>query len=125
MIAAFLFRHVFRGLVVQIDDGVHGTLSSPEWLARPPLFSPSRESPVCRARQMPAATTPGRPASDQAFEAWRQAGISQRRLARDLDVAESEVLRMLNPEHSTKATTIDRAMRRLGKRIIVTVGEAA
>ena len=29
------------------------------------------------------------------YEAWRQAGISQRRLARDLDVAESEVRRML------------------------------
>ena len=27
------------------------------------------------------------------YEAWRQAGISQRRLARDLDVAESEVRR--------------------------------
>ena len=50
------------------------------------------------------------------YEAWRQAGISQRRLARDLDVAESEVRRMLNPEHSTKAATIDRALRRLGKR---------
>ena len=49
------------------------------------------------------------------YEAWRQAGISQRRLARDLDVAESEVRRMLNPEHSTKAATIDRALRRLGK----------
>jgi len=59
------------------------------------------------------------------YEAWRQAGISQRSLARDLDVAESEVRRMLNPEHSTKAATIDRALRRLGKRVTVTVGEAA
>ena len=59
------------------------------------------------------------------YEAWREAGISQRRLARDLDVAESEVRRMLNPEHSTKAETIDRALRRLGKRVTVTVGEAA
>ena len=33
--------------------------------------------------------------------------------------------RMLNPEYSTKAATIDRALRRLGKRITVTVGEAA
>ena len=59
------------------------------------------------------------------YEAWRQAGISQRRLARDLDVAESEVRRMLNPEHSTKAATIDRALRQLGKRVTVTIGEAA
>ena len=59
------------------------------------------------------------------YEAWRQAGISQRRLARDLNVAESEVRRMLNPEHSTKAATMDRALRRLGKRVTVTVNKAA
>ena len=58
------------------------------------------------------------------YEAWRQAGISQRRLARDLGVAESEVRRMLNPKHSTKAATIDHVLRRLGKRVTVTVGEA-
>ena len=59
------------------------------------------------------------------YEAWREAGISQRRLARDLDVGESEVRRMLNPEHSTKAATIDRALRKLGKRVTVTVDKAA
>ena len=59
------------------------------------------------------------------YEAWREAGISQRRLARDLDVAESEVRRMLNPDHATKVATIDRALRRLGKRLTVSVGEAA
>ena len=59
------------------------------------------------------------------YEAFRKAGVSQRRLARDLDIAESEVRRMLNPDHTTKAATIDRALRRLGKRVSVTVGEAA
>ena len=59
------------------------------------------------------------------YEAWRQAGISQRRLAHELGIAESDVRRMLNPEHGTKAATIDRAMRQLGKRVTVTVGEAA
>ncbi len=59
------------------------------------------------------------------YEAWREAGISQRHLARDLGVAESEVRRMLNPEHSTKAATIDGALRRLGKRVTLTVGTAA
>ena len=59
------------------------------------------------------------------YEAWREAGISQRRLARDLGVAESEVRRMLNPEHSTKAATIDGALRQLGKRVTLTVGTAA
>ena len=59
------------------------------------------------------------------YEAFLKAGVSKRRLARDLDVAESEVRRMLNPDHVTKAATIDRALRRLGKRVSVTVGEAA
>ncbi len=59
------------------------------------------------------------------YDAWREAGISQRRLARELDMAESEVRRTLNPDHATKAATIDRALRRLGERLTVTVGEAA
>lgn len=59
------------------------------------------------------------------YEAFRQVGVSQRRLARDLKIAESEVRRMLNPDHATKAATIDRALRRLGKRVSVSVGEAA
>ena len=59
------------------------------------------------------------------YEAFRKAGVSQRRLARDLDVAQSEVRRMLNPDHATKSAAIDRALLRLGKRVSVTVGEAA
>ena len=59
------------------------------------------------------------------YEAFWEAGVSQRRFARDLDVAESEVRRMLNPDHATKSAKIDRALRRLGKRVSVTVGEAA
>ena len=59
------------------------------------------------------------------YEAFRRAGMSQRRFARDLNVAENEVQHMLNPDRVTKAATIDRALRRLGKRVSVTVGEAA
>ena len=60
------------------------------------------------------------------YEAFRKAGMSQRRLARDLDIAESEVRRMLNPDHATKAATIDRALYRLGKCVSVTgLGEAS
>ena len=53
------------------------------------------------------------------YEAYRQTGISQRRLARDLVVAESEVRRMLNPAHATKAGTIDAALRRLGRSVFL------
>ncbi len=58
------------------------------------------------------------------YEAFREASVSQRHLARNLEVAESEVRRMLNPDHATKAATIDRALRQLGKRVSVSVGEA-
>ena len=59
------------------------------------------------------------------YGAFQEAGMSRRRLARELDVAESEVRRMLNPDHATKAATIDRALRRLGKRLSVTIDDAA
>lgn len=59
------------------------------------------------------------------YEAFRETGLSQRGLARDLGVAESEVRRMLNPDHATKTGTIDRALRQLGKRVTLVVGEAA
>ncbi len=59
------------------------------------------------------------------YEAFRNAGMSQRHLARNLEVADREVRRMLNPDHATKAATIERALRVLGKRVSVTVGEAA
>ena len=59
------------------------------------------------------------------YEAHRSAGISQRQFARELDVAESAIRRMLNPDHPTKVATIDDALRRLGKRITVTVTDAA
>lgn len=59
------------------------------------------------------------------YGALLNVGVSQRPVARDLDVAESEVRRMPYPGHATKAGTIDRASRRLGERVGVPVGEAA
>ncbi len=59
------------------------------------------------------------------YESFREAGVSQRRFARDLDMAESEVRHMLNPDHATQAAKIDGALHRLGKRVSVAVGETA
>ena len=83
-----------------------------------------RPSPTGRRRRLIAPPVPIA-LKAALYEAFRKAGMSQRRLARDLDIAESEVRRMLNPDHATKAATIDRALRRLGKRVTLTVGEAA
>ena len=97
-----------------------------------PVFPPFRELGTWqgnfrhRPKRRPLVVPPVPIALKAAlYEAFRKAGVSQRRLARDLDVAESEVRRMLNPDHATKSATIDRALRRLGKRVSVTVGEAA
>ena len=59
------------------------------------------------------------------YEAYRQTNLSQRRFARDLSVAESEVRRMLNPDHATKTSTIDAVLRQLGTYVSLTVGKAA
>ncbi len=58
------------------------------------------------------------------YEACRQTNRSQRSLARDLAVAESEVRRMLNPDHATKASTIDAVLRHLGTCVSLTVNKA-
>lgn len=50
---------------------------------------------------------------------FREAGMPQRRLARDRDVAEIEVRRMLNQDHVTKAATIDHTCRPVGKRLAI------
>ena len=82
--------------------------------------------PSCATRQRPLIVPPI-PIALKAglYEAFRNAGMSHRRLAHDLNIAESEARRMLNPDHATRAATIDHALRRLGKRVSVTVGETA
>ncbi|MYE24301.1 MAG: type II toxin-antitoxin system HicB family antitoxin [Gammaproteobacteria bacterium] len=80
-----------------------------------------------RATSQQAVIVPPLPIALKAalYEAFRSAGVSQRSFARDLEIAESEVRRMLNPDHGTKPAAIDRALHQLGKRISVTVGEFA
>ena len=85
------------------------------------LPEPSRTS-----KRRPLVVPPLQIALKAAFyEAYRQANISQRCLARDLGVGENEVRRMLNPDHATKAGTIDAVLRRLGARISLTVDKVA
>ena len=59
------------------------------------------------------------------YEAYRQANISQRCLARTLGVSENEVRRMLNPDHATKAGTIDAILRQFGTHVSLTFDKVA
>ena len=59
------------------------------------------------------------------YDAWRGTGISQRRLARETRSRRERGAAHVESEHSTNAAAIDRALCWLGKRVTVTVGEAA
>ena len=59
------------------------------------------------------------------YLAMREAGIANVELARKLRCDEREVRRMLDPRHPTKLPRIKDALEVLGKRLVVSVEEAA
>ena len=59
------------------------------------------------------------------YLAMREAGITNVQLARKLGCDEKEVRRMLDPRHPTKLPRIKEALDVLGKRLVVSVEEAA
>ena len=59
------------------------------------------------------------------YLAMRGAGITNVNLARKLGCDEKEVRRMLDPRHPTKLPRIKEALDILGKRLVVSVEEAA
>lgn len=59
------------------------------------------------------------------LEAFGAAGISKSELARRIGKDEKEVRRILDPRHPTKLAALTRALRALGKRLVIGVAEAA
>ena len=59
------------------------------------------------------------------YLAMREAGMTNVQLARKLGCDEREVRRMLNPRHPTKLPRINEALDALGRRLVVSVEEAA
>ncbi|WP_062111111.1 type II toxin-antitoxin system HicB family antitoxin [Aureimonas sp. AU40] len=59
------------------------------------------------------------------IEAFRAAGISKTELGRRLGKPDSEMHRLLDPDHTTKAGNLTRALAVLGKRAALEVLEAA
>ncbi len=59
------------------------------------------------------------------YMAMREAGMTNVQLARKLACDEKEIRRMLNPRHPTKLPRINEALDALGKRLVVSVEEAA
>jgi antitoxin HicB len=59
------------------------------------------------------------------YRALQEKGISNSELARRLGVRETIVRRMLDPDHATKSTRLEGALRAVGKRLLVAIDDAA
>lgn len=59
------------------------------------------------------------------YRAWKAAGISKSELARRMGVADTEAHRVLDARHTTRLDRMARAAEVLGKRIVVTIEDAA
>ena len=59
------------------------------------------------------------------YRAMREQAVNNSQLARRLGVTETVVRRMLDPDHDTKSEKIQAALAALGKRVVVTVEDAA
>jgi antitoxin HicB len=57
--------------------------------------------------------------------AFRESGMTRVALAKRLGKAETEVRRMLDPYHQTKLPAIEAGLKALGKRLVVSIAEAA
>lgn len=58
-------------------------------------------------------------------EAFRASGISKSEFARRLGKAETEARRILDPDHPTKLATLETVLKLFGKRVFVTIRDAA
>lgn len=86
-----------------------------------PAPSPPGHGGTYRSIPVPAAV-----AAKIAFiVAFREFGLTRVALAARLGKAETEVRRMLDPYHQTKLPAIEAGLRALGKRLVISVEEAA
>ncbi len=59
------------------------------------------------------------------YVALKEAGISNLKFASQMGLDEKEIRRMLNPRHQTKITRIEQALSQLGKKIVLSMDNAA
>jgi antitoxin HicB len=81
-------------------------------------------SPAARSERLIPVPAP-MAAKAVLYFAMKEAAIANTELARKLGCDEKEVRRMLDPRHPTKLPRIQQALDLLGKRLVVSVEEAA
>lgn len=87
---------------------------------------PAAERQLARGGSHRRIAVPAAVAAKIAFiVAFRESGMTRVALAAKLGKAETEVRRMLDPYHQTKLPAIEAGLRALGKRLVVSVEEAA
>lgn len=86
-----------------------------------PIPTPSRAKRGQHLISVPLALAP----KLALYLAMQERGLNKSTLARQLGVSETVVRRMLNPKHESKADKIQTALAALGKRLVITIADAA
>jgi antitoxin HicB len=80
---------------------------------------------VARRRQVQVALPAPMAAKAALYLAIQEAGLSNSELGRKLGLDEKEIRRMLDPRHATRLSRIQTALDFLGKRLVISLDNAA
>jgi antitoxin HicB len=116
--------------ITQGDDMVDARVQAEEALGLALLTYPERGLPLPKARTRGkglamVAVAPDVAAKLAVLEAFAAAGIGKSELGRRMRKDEKEIRRILDPKHPTKLPAMVEALRALGKRIVISIEEAA
>ncbi|MGX1347716.1 antitoxin HicB [Bradyrhizobium elkanii] len=116
--------------ITQGDDMTDAQAQAEEALGLALLTYPERGLPLPKARAKAkglifVTVSPDVAAKLAVLEAFGAAGIPKSELGRRMGKDEKEIRRILDPKHPTKLPTMVEALRALGKRLVVSVEEAA
>lgn len=98
-----------------LEEALAGRIKGREAIPAP---SPARGRPLVGPGTLIAAKL-------ALYQGVRAAGLTNVALADRLGIAEGEVRRMLDPRHATRIDRLDQALAAVGRRLVVTVEDAA